>query len=159
MGKIGLDHSVTGFAQELKVHPVLSNDNSRISRGLIQYDISSASYFVAEGDNTIAQQLADLMAANQYFSRSGGIPAGTMSLSEYATSIISAVANKVTAATGESSYQASVVESLEYKSAEISAVDMDEEYALLIVYERSYVAASKVINTANEMLDTLMNLI
>jgi len=63
-------------------------------------------------------------------------------------------------ANGQSELEASgiVLRQLEDQRASISGVSLDEEAANLVLYQRAYQAAARVITTVNEMLDTVMNL-
>ncbi|GHU03174.1 hypothetical protein FACS1894186_8500 [Alphaproteobacteria bacterium] len=132
---------------------------SLISRGALQFDTSSSKYFLSEADNSVAQKLADILAGNTAFAKSGSMPAGSMTFADYASAMVSRVASEVSTVQNQAGYNDTLMQSLEYTSAELSGVDMDEEFALLIIYERSYVASSKIIATAEEMLDTLMNMV
>ena len=47
---------------------------------------------------------------------------------------------------------------IETRLGDTTGVNLDEELATLIQQQKAYQAASKVIQTADEMLDTLLNL-
>ncbi len=53
--------------------------------------------------------------------------------------------------------QSSVLAQLSNRRESVSGVSIDEEVTNLLKYQRSYEANSRVINTLNEMLDTLIN--
>jgi len=53
--------------------------------------------------------------------------------------------------------QGSVLAQLNNRRESVSGVSIDEEVTNLLKYQRSYEANSRVINTLNEMLDTLIN--
>ena len=63
-------------------------------------------------------------------------------------------------ANGKSELEASgvVLRQLEDQRAAISGVSLDEEAANLVLYQRAYQAAARVISTVNEMLETVINL-
>ena len=53
--------------------------------------------------------------------------------------------------------QSAVLAQLSNRRESVSGVSIDEEVTNLLKYQRSYEANSRVINTLNEMLDTLIN--
>ena len=48
---------------------------------------------------------------------------------------------------------------LENYRESISGVSIDEEMVNLVNYQKAYQAAARLINTASEMMDTLLNMI
>ncbi|WP_312461290.1 flagellar basal body rod C-terminal domain-containing protein, partial [Proteiniclasticum sp.] len=53
--------------------------------------------------------------------------------------------------------QTAVLSQLYNRRESVSGVSIDEEVTNLLKFQRSYEANSRVINTINEMLDTLIN--
>ncbi|HSW63248.1 MAG TPA: flagellar hook-associated protein FlgK [Dissulfurispiraceae bacterium] len=110
----------------------------------------SSVYPNVPGDNVNASLLANL------FSRpiiSGSRPA------DYYQSIVSDVGVKAGSAKTSLRAQNTLVEQLESRRQELSGVNLDEEAANLIKFQKSYEAAAKMISVADEMLDTLLNMI
>jgi flagellar hook-associated protein 1 FlgK len=59
----------------------------------------------------------------------------------------------------ESDYQTIVTNQLNNQRESISGVSIDEEMIQLIKYQTGYMAAGKLVLSAEEMLDTLIGLI
>lgn len=108
---------------------------------------------------------ADIAAASTAASAPGGnanalLIAGLSSTytSRYNT-LVSEIGADVSSAKTVVSQDAAFVKQLSTLRDSKSGVSLDEELTNLIMYQRSYQASSKVINTATEMMDTVMGLI
>jgi flagellar hook-associated protein 1 FlgK len=55
--------------------------------------------------------------------------------------------------------QTKIVENLQNQQDAISGISLDEELAALIEYENTYQAASRLIKTADIMIESLLNVI
>ncbi|GAA2751299.1 flagellar hook-associated protein FlgK [Amnibacterium kyonggiense] len=107
--------------------------------------IASADGTKGNLDNSVADRIAQLGAAADspnagwatYVSRVGGQSATAAARATTAT----------TAATSATDAQTSV-----------SGVDLDEETSNLVMYQHAYQASARVINTINDILDTLINM-
>lgn len=102
------------------------------------------------GNGTIAQNISNL--------RNMGL-IDNQSTADYYNSMISHIGNSVQEVTFLKRSQEKVVQSLRNQRDSVSAVSLDEEMTKLIEYQRGYQAATKMIITANEMVQTLLNLI
>ncbi|MCF7885853.1 MAG: flagellar hook-associated protein FlgK [Candidatus Marinimicrobia bacterium] len=102
------------------------------------------------GNNNIAQAINDLQNENII---QGVAP------SDFYNSLVTEIGSKVQ----ESSYlrtsQEKVVQTLQNQRDSASGISLDEEMINLTKYEQGYHAAAKVVNTVNEMMSTVINLI
>ena len=78
---------------------------------------------------------------------------------EFYSSLISKVGNDKLSADRMSDAGQMVVEQLENQRASVSGVSVDEEMTEIIKFQRAYDASAKLIKIADEMLDTVMNLV
>lgn len=83
-------------------------------------------------------------------------PGGTTMEGAYSDIIIK-VGIKTEHASNMVDNQSAVMAQLSNRRESVSGVSIDEEVTNLLKYQRSYEANSRVINTLNEMLDTLIN--
>ncbi len=110
----------------------------------------------ATSDSRNALLLAGLQVQNTLGAPSGGIPTTTF-LGAYAQ-LVSDVGNKTRELQVTSMAQTSMaVESVKTQQS-FSGVNLDEEAANLLRYQRAYQAAGKAIQIANSMFDTILNL-
>jgi flagellar hook-associated protein 1 FlgK len=102
------------------------------------------------GDNRNARAIADLI--NQ------PIIAGTTPVDYYRSIVADAGVEAMSAKTSLRFYN-TLVEELERKRQEISGVSLDEEAANLIKYQKLFEAGARMIRVADELLDTLINMV
>ena len=104
---------------------------------------------VADNRNALA------MAALQLQNTMGN---GTSSYQSAYGQLVADVGNKTREVTLNSTAQTNMVTQLVQSQQSVSGVNLDEEAANLMRYQRAYQAAGKAIQVANTMFDTLLNL-
>ncbi len=113
---------------------------------------------VAAGDQRGALALQNLETSLVLFSDAGELKATNVTMSQYTAQFL-----------GNAGLMAKRAESLEQdndalkselfqRKSEASGVNLDEELANLIVYQNAYGAAARVLSSAQEMYDTLINI-
>ncbi len=83
---------------------------------------------------------------------------GTTTLEGAYSSMIGRIGNKTNEVTVNQKAQANLLEQTRQIQQSASGVNLDEEAANLIKYQKVYQAAAKVLQTANTMFDALLNL-
>ena len=104
----------------------------------------------APGDETNALAIANL--------QHGLFLSGT-TFDNYYGSIISDVGSNVVQSTTYHDHQETMLSTLENYREEVSGVSLDEEMVNLVQFQSAYQAAAKIINTVDEMLDSLMTIV
>lgn len=135
-------------------------DPARVSRaelssagGLAVGDIG-----VTTGDSTIASDLAGVLSSDIGFAAAGGLSATTATFASYAASILSVQATNAAEAESQLDFNKSYLTTLEARNSAISGVNVDEELANLIILEQSFNASARVLTTASDMLEELLNI-
>jgi flagellar hook-associated protein 1 FlgK len=105
----------------------------------------------ATGDNRNALLMAGLQTQNTLANSSTSYQGAYDQL-------VAQVGNTTSAMTQSSTAQTTMVTQLVQSQQSVSGVNLDEEAANLIRYQRAYQAAGKAIQVANTMFDTLLNL-
>lgn len=106
------------------------------------------------GNNKNALKLKDLASTPVTFS--GGVQVSTAS---YYNSLVSSVGVDVQSATNLDAQNTAFVRQLSTLRESNSGVSLDEELINLMKYQKAFQGASKVINTATEMMDTILGMI
>ncbi|WP_413291664.1 flagellar hook-associated protein FlgK [Bdellovibrio sp. HCB185ZH] len=134
--------SVKGAASNMAMNKTIFNDVSRIA---------AASRPDAAGDNTIANVISSL----QYRQVMDG---GTATMDDYYNTQVGQVGAMVQRAVKSQESQKNVMNQLTNIRESISGVSLDEETTKMIEFQKTYDASARLIKTADEMFDTVLNL-
>ena len=147
-------------AAGMTVNSLMANTNY-IGAGVIDSDTGQ----ITEGDNTNANAFANLQYESQTMkewtyvrgqeARSSLTEA---TLDDYYHTMVAALGLESSAIQGSREFSELMVEQLTEQRNAVSAVSLDEEMVNLIKYQQAYSAASKLLTTADEMLDTLLSI-
>ena len=119
------------------------------------------------GDNTNSLAVVDLqyqdIAIKQWTYERGEIPLFAdvtgSTMDDYLHMLVGSVGIKSQSIQRESEYKGVIVNELQAIRDNFSGVSIDEEMTNIIKYQHAYSAAAKLITTAEEMLETLLNTI
>ena len=137
-------------AASLKVSDAVQADAGLISTGQINLTTSG----INMGDNRAALLMVDLQ--NKPASLDG---ATAVTLSGRTSLLSTKYGNDVALASQQQSFFQAEASSLNQQRQAFSGVNVDEELVSMIKFQRAYEASAKVIQTTNQMLDSLMGLI
>lgn len=110
---------------------------------------------VTLGDGSAMAALASALDDNNDFDAAGGLPSSRVSFADYAASMLSYMANQTGNVDRELTFAASYTETLAYKAATTSGVNLDEELSNMILLQNAYQASARVMQIASEMLELL----
>jgi len=160
--------SFFGLSQQNKIDQALGlqvdsgilSDPSRFA--LAQLDLSAPAIgttVLAIGDNRGALAFDDLI--NQTFSipKAGSLSAQTATIGDYAATILSALGLRADQANYAQQIAQDLYEEVEIRKQEVQGVNLDEELSNMIVYQQSYNAAARVITAAQELMDSLLEIV
>ncbi|MBF0268503.1 MAG: flagellar hook-associated protein FlgK [Alphaproteobacteria bacterium] len=156
---ISMEAGASGTASNISVRSDIKSAPSMVSRGQLQYSSDTGEYYLGTGDNTTALALAERMTTTLTFRTAGNVSVQTMTFESYATNTVSDTATRVDNNSNTLGYLTNLKESLYSKDAAISAVNLDEEMAQLIVFQQSYIAAAKMISTTQTLFEVLNGII
>jgi flagellar hook-associated protein 1 len=144
-----------GIAGRIQVNSALIADPS----GLVDYQANTAA-----GDATRPNFIYNqLVSASLEFSPSTGIGSSAApyqgTLSAFMSQVVSSQSLATTAANNLQSGQDVVVNALQARFNDTSAVNIDTEMANLLTLQNNYGANARVMTTVNQMLATLMQMI
>ncbi|MBU1003081.1 MAG: flagellar hook-associated protein FlgK [Proteobacteria bacterium] len=150
----GINTFYTGSsAEDIGLNASVLSDTSRINAGVVE-----GTGQAAQGDNTVALALAELADKDLTISTLSGREK-TLTLSEYLNALVAEVGADSSTAQANESYYTTLAEQLATQQDSLSGVNLDEELIKIEQYQRLYEAASSLINTSNEMFDTLMAMV
>lgn len=129
-------------AQALKIADDINDDVGRIASGAQQF---------SPGDNRIADRISRLQFE-------GIMEDGRSSLDEFYNSMVGQVGIQTRRSQMAQQSQTDIVKQLGNIRESISGVSLDEETTKLIEYQKAFEASARVIRTADEMFDTVLNI-
>ncbi len=148
-----------GNALTMEMNALLESDKTLIAAGVM--DPTTGAY--AAGDNTNALSMANLQYGNVTIQRwtyeRGQAPTSqdvSDTLENYLHSLVGSIGIESQSISRAKEYTQVVVDQLSATRDSISAVSLDEEMTNLIKYQQGYTAAAKLISTADEMYQTLL---
>ena len=104
------------------------------------------------GDNSNALAMADLVNRNMTALDSN-------TFSTYYNNLVAKVGNRSRTASDKLTFANNFLTQLNNQRDSVSGVNLDEEASNLIIFQRSYQAAARLITTADAMFQTLLNML
>lgn len=158
LGTLGMHVSDIRGAGALSVRSDIVLTPSLLSRGAMQWDSTlgpAGKYQMSPGDDTVALQMAQTLAANAAFKAAGNMGAITTSFSGFAAQIVAGNSDRAAGNKSDARQSETLHTSLKTKSDNIRGVNLDEEMSTLLLYQQSYSAAARVVSVIQRMFDAL----
>mgnify|MGYP001214813128 FL=1 len=147
-------------ATGLTVRPALAAQPSSIP--LAQLDLGPATAIgdvvLASADNKGALAL-QAAGANVTFGAAGFATPQTNSLSGYASALVAAIGQRAAAASDAALDARSLKAEVQERAAATEGVNLDEELANMMIFQRGYNAGARLISTAQQLYDELLNML
>ncbi|MNJ92740.1 Flagellar hook-associated protein 1 [compost metagenome] len=134
--------SVVGAASSMSLNKTVFNDVGRIA---------AAGQPGAPGDNTVANLISGIQNRQV-------MDGGTSTLDDYYNTQVGQVGAVVQRSIKAQESQKNVMSQLTNIRESISGVSLDEETTKMIEFQKTYDASARLIKTADEMFDTVLNL-
>ncbi|MFC7048673.1 flagellar hook-associated protein FlgK [Emcibacter nanhaiensis] len=150
------DEFVADAALGLQVRSHISENASLFSTARLDQTALVGDNALSIGDQDGVQALLALEDTIFSFRQAGGLSSMDVSLSQYATSILSDLGLRADMAEGFATDNEALTTQLKQKSMDISGVNLDEELANMIIYQNAYSAAARVLQSAQEVYDSLL---
>lgn len=140
-------------ATDIAVRSEIIQDNTLIANGQVNGGNEGNI-----GDNVTARAIADLVNQKVNISAVGLDGATRSTIGEYFSSLVGLVGADTSNAKFQGQYQLTLAQDLDSRQESVGGVNLDEELSSLIKFQNTYKAAAKLINTADEMFQTILGL-
>ncbi len=131
--------------------------------GLAKLDLLPATVVgdvvLTRSDNRGAIGLQSVQNTSFQFDAAGGLNATIATLGEYASTLLADAGQRAAQADSFKSGADAQRSEVESRQADLQGVNLDEELSNMMVYQQAYNAAARLIQTANELVETLLNLV
>jgi flagellar hook-associated protein 1 FlgK len=148
-------------ATDIAVDSDLAGDASRLATASLDTTATLAvgDRALSSGDSTVADALSSLLTTAVGFAATGGQAAKTVSLSSYASGFVSGAATLIAAAASQSETSTAASDAATSRLQNLTAVNIDEELALLTQYQTQYEANAQLISMAKDLFDALVSMV
>lgn len=154
-----VDDGVTqGSAINMAVRADIVDAPAKISTAKLTAD-SDNTFAVSKGGNAAVIEMSQLLFTSVSFDEADGLPASTISISDYTAQFLGFGAAVATDAIEFARTENLVLEGFLAQDDSVRGVNIDEELANTIIYQNAYAANARVINVTKELFDTLINAI
>ena len=157
--KLNMAPSSCGYAADIAVRSDIIENANLIACASPSFDSNKGAYTINAASNNIANKLAEALASNHTFKQSGNMAKTTTSIANYTSTFVGNVSSQANTAESSYEYQNALTEAISNKEAEISGIDLDEEMAQMIIFQKSYAACAQVFTASREILDVLINMV
>lgn len=151
IGANALGNIASGFGLDAEV----SASSSRIA--FAQADVT-ASQVVGSGDSRGLQALQGLATRQYSFDKVGNLGAQTSSLQNYAAALYQDIATQSSNVETAKATEDDRLTEAQSRLNNLSGVSLDEELSNLIKYQQAYSAGARLLNTVNQLYDTLLSI-
>ncbi len=110
-------------------------------------------------DASVASALVTALSSQVTFAAAGSMSAGQSSLLDYASSFVSNAATMISDASDQSESSTSTYDAATTRLANLTSVNLDEELALLEVYQQGYQANAQLISMVQDLFDSLISMV
>lgn len=138
-GNVGLDFLTGTGAADIELNPVIADDLRLVAAASIPAP--------GNGENAVA--IADLR-------RSLAMGGGTQTFAEFYEALVTTAGTETKRAGDSANSQDLVTLGLQNQRDSVSGVSLDEELMNMLHFQRSFEAAARIIEVADEMLQTLL---
>lgn len=136
-------------ARELRLSSLIEGDLNKIATAAPNANNPSIS--LGDGDGSIAQAIADLQHARSM----GG---GTQTIEEHYSQFIGQVGAEAREVIADLEAQGLVMEQVTNRRENVRGVSINEEASDLILFQRAYQAAARIVSVVDEMYQTVLNI-
>jgi flagellar hook-associated protein 1 FlgK len=150
---------VAGTAARLAIHADLLADPRHVAAGVASL---GAGLGAAPGDGENARALSELAVTAGAFYRTGDVPGApsgaSATLGDYHDGVLGQLGAELQSTRRALQQEELIVAQLEDRRGAVSGVSLDEEISNLIRFERAYQACSRIIQTADSLLERLLDI-
>lgn len=151
------DGSTTFTASNIKINSELVKDPTLVATARI--DTTKADYDNKAVGNAKNMELFNNLAKGKFSGLSATNPPGEgLSITDFLSGLVSKIGSEVQSINNAKEAQDAVTEQASSQRDILYGVDLDEELADLIRFQRSYEASARVFNVANELMQLMVQL-
>ncbi|MFQ5786041.1 MAG: flagellar hook-associated protein FlgK [Alphaproteobacteria bacterium] len=153
------DFFVGSGSTDFAVRPTIVADPRLVATAELSTTATTGQTGITIGDNRTIQNLSAVTGTSVSFSAVGGLLAGSFTLGDYAAAITGLNAAQASDAESRATIEQDLFDNLDHRNSSFSGVNVDEEMANMIVFQNAFAASARMMTTANELFDVLLNMV
>jgi len=144
-----------------QVAPRIRADSSQLAMAKLDLDGAPAvgDIVVTSGDGRGGHALQSALTSQRAFSAAGGFAASSGTLENFAARVAGDIGSRAARAERSAQSAESLKSAADQKRADVEGVSLDEELANMTIFQQSYNASARLLQTAKELTDTLLSII
>ena len=148
-------------AVDIAVSSSLTSDASRFPTATMDTTsvLAVGQVAVASGGTGAVSAIASALSTSTSFTAAGNLTAGQSSLLTYAAAFVSTAATTISDGASQAQTSTAAHDAAVDRLANLTTVNLDEELAMLEVYQQVYQANAQLTSIVQELFDTLMNMV
>ena len=143
-------------ASGFSVASAISGDSSRLA--FAQADLSSSGAIVGSSDSSGLTALQGLETSQRTFAKVGALGRQVVSLGNYVAGFYQDVSTRGTDITSNKTAQDDRLTEAQSRQSSTSGVSLDEELSNMVIYQQAYSAGARMLNVADELYKTLLQI-
>ncbi|NOZ43024.1 MAG: flagellar hook-associated protein FlgK [Alphaproteobacteria bacterium] len=143
----------------LKVSSVIDQNPARMALARFDQTAAVGGNALSVGDQSGAMALRDVETVVHNFAKAGGLNAASATLAQYSANLLANLGSRASLTDGKMQDSKTLSDELQRKSSDVSGVNLDEELANMVIFQNAYSASAKMLNTAKQMFDSILQIV
>ena len=153
------DAQRNGRAASFSIRSDIAAAPSKLAMAALNLSATPGTAVLASADTSGADALGQAGTATHTFNAAGGLAATSTGLSDYASTIATAIARKASNATADQTQAAAVSSEANTRRSSTEGVNLDDELVKLTTFQQAYNASARMIQATKDMFDTLLQMV
>jgi flagellar hook-associated protein 1 FlgK len=145
-------------AASFSVNPAIAQGNQALAFATPQTAAAPGDSVVTPGDASGLLALESLSNTQLTFPSAGGLNAQSNTLGNYAAAFYQDVATRTQDATSNATAASDQLTEAQTQQSQVSGVNLDEELSNMVLYQQAYAAGARVLQTADQVYQTLLQI-
>jgi flagellar hook-associated protein 1 FlgK len=156
---LGFNDVFTGTdASTIRVSAGLLSDASKLASSTLNASAAVNASAVASGGTGGVQAMLTALGADRALPASGKLSAQTTSLLSYASTVLASAASTVSKASAAASLSTTLAQGYANSLSNVTGVNLDEQTALVSLYQQQYEITAQLMSAIKDMFDTLVSM-
>ncbi|MET0546361.1 MAG: flagellar hook-associated protein FlgK [Caulobacterales bacterium] len=145
-------------ATDVEVNPLIAASNTKLAFAKADLGGALGTIALTSGDARGATALASAFETSTNFSAAGGLAAVTTSVNSFASQVLGLAGSRAARADAAEVAAKDLTTDVAARRGSVDGVNLDEDLANLTLYQQAYNASARLIQAAQDMMDTLLSI-